>query len=137
MDGAEKAYRAAITAKPGHADAHMNLGILLNRRAVQLERAGGNRNDVAALYEECAGLWEAGMEEGNAPRAALANAARAKAGQPLPLSRCVLGHELAQEAPDDGGWTCDVCGLFLDEGAPPGCDWFRKGNWGSVHGCLP
>ena len=40
VDGAEAAYRAAITADPRHATAHTNLGILLEKRAQTILEVG-------------------------------------------------------------------------------------------------
>ena len=92
FDGAEAAYRAAIAADPGHAHAHINLGLLLRTRAVRLERSGGDLSEVAALYDEVARLL--GVSDGvesDVSKAALANAARARAGEPPPTSDYLLG----------------------------------------------
>ena len=51
LDGAEAAYRAAIAADPGHANAHRNLGTLLVGRAKVAESAG-NLVKASALYDE-------------------------------------------------------------------------------------
>ena len=55
MDSAEEAYRAAIKADPGHAEAHNNLGILLEERAKLIEESKGTA--AAALCDEFAQLW--------------------------------------------------------------------------------
>ena len=102
----EAAYRAAIAADPGNNDAHYNLGALLSRRAVRLEKEGGDRYTVAELYEECAQLW--GVSQGvesNEARSAQVKAGRARAGKLLPTSDCCLGHGLVNGAAMDG-WSC-------------------------------
>ena len=55
-----------------------------------------------------------GVESGLS-KAALANAARARAGEPLPTSDCLLRHGLVQGVAEEG-WNCDVCGDGVDEG---------------------
>ena len=57
IDGAEAAWRAAIAANPGHADAHCALGVLLEVRAQRIVKSGGDLAAAAALYDECAQLW--------------------------------------------------------------------------------
>mmetsp|Transcript_61529 Transcript_61529/g.169068 ORF Transcript_61529/g.169068 Transcript_61529/m.169068 type:complete len:457 (-) Transcript_61529:452-1822(-) len=114
----EAAYRAAVAADPTDNDAHYNLGALLSRRAVQIEKEGGDRYTVAELYEECAQLW--GVSQGlesNEAKSAEVKAKRARAGQPLPTSDCCLGHGLVHGAAMDG-WSCDACGSMLDTGMP-------------------
>ena len=91
VDGAEEAYRAAIEADPGQADAHSNLGLLLNERARLVEESDGET--AAALYDECAQLWKFANDgwddertkraEANAQRvrAALARSKKGDAGR--------------------------------------------------------
>ena len=57
FDGAEAAYRAAIAANPGYAGAHTNLGTLLQERALEIAKSGGDLALAAALFDECAQLW--------------------------------------------------------------------------------
>ena len=52
IDGAEAAYRAAIAADPGDANAHCNLGALLALRAWQIEESGGDLAKAADMYDE-------------------------------------------------------------------------------------
>ena len=40
-----------------NAPAHSNLGILLEQRAQQIVKSGGDLAAAAALYDECAQLW--------------------------------------------------------------------------------
>ena len=76
IDGAEAAYRAAIAADPGYAAAHYNLGILLEERAQEIAKSGGDLAVAAALFDECAQLWGFSMGvEHEWTRGAQANAA--------------------------------------------------------------
>ena len=80
FDGAEAAYRAAIAVDPGHANAHTNLGILLEERAKNIANSGGDLAVAAALFDECAQLW--GVSKGvdhEWTKEARAKAAKARA----------------------------------------------------------
>ena len=79
MDGAEKAFRAAIEADPGHADAHSNLATLLLGRAKQA-KAEGDLTKAAALYDEVIKHYTLGTgAEHEWTREAEADAARVRA----------------------------------------------------------
>ena len=76
LDGAEAAYRAAISADPGHAGAQAGFGLLLHQRAQQVVESGDNLAAAVALYDESVQLLSVGLGvDHEATRASRAEAA--------------------------------------------------------------
>ena len=58
VDGAEKAYCAAIEADPGHTIAHSGLGALRIERALDIEHEGGDLEEASALCDQAVRHYE-------------------------------------------------------------------------------